>query len=267
MTLTHSVSSDVKNLHFHFITSERLKLTKLPTSRPPISLGAKTAPHSIQANFLSVSDPPQKNLVRVASNFFASVTGMINKEKKNTPKAPSTFLRSKDLPPIENNMVLYGKRINNYEIWYKRFYNTYLKGFVKKNLKKNATKKKLHICKKIKKKLHICKNLKKVVFFGFFFATGLVFDRFLASRSRFFEKVNGLGVFGDMPRDKVDWFNYMLNITDPPTRQPVNPPTREINGLGSGYDIGLAGRPANPRNKYGLGWKKKKLTRNEDMDK
>ncbi|KAL4584359.1 hypothetical protein LXL04_008958 [Taraxacum kok-saghyz] len=29
-----------------------------------------------------------------------------------------------------------------------------------------------------------------------------------------------------------------------------DPPTREINGLGSGYDIGLAGRPANPRNKY-----------------
>ncbi|KAL4555991.1 hypothetical protein LXL04_038626 [Taraxacum kok-saghyz] len=34
-------------------------------------------------------------------------------------------------------------------------------------------------------------------FFGnFFFATGLIFERFLAPRSRFFEKVNGLGVLG-----------------------------------------------------------------------
>ncbi|KAL4561658.1 hypothetical protein LXL04_033828 [Taraxacum kok-saghyz] len=31
---------------------------------------------------------------------------------------------------------------------------------------------------------------KKIVFFGFCFATGLVFERFLAPRSRFFEKVN-----------------------------------------------------------------------------
>ncbi|KAL4578933.1 hypothetical protein LXL04_015065 [Taraxacum kok-saghyz] len=33
-------------------------------------------------------------------------------------------------------------------------------------------------------------------FFGIFFATGLVFERFLAIRSRFFEKVNGLRVLG-----------------------------------------------------------------------
>ncbi|KAL4563505.1 hypothetical protein LXL04_027548 [Taraxacum kok-saghyz] len=38
---------------------------------------------------------------------------------------------------------------------------------------------------------------KKSRFFGnFFFATGLIFERFLAPRSRFFEKVNGLGVLG-----------------------------------------------------------------------
>ncbi|KAL4585035.1 hypothetical protein LXL04_009648 [Taraxacum kok-saghyz] len=37
---------------------------------------------------------------------------------------------------------------------------------------------------------------KKSCFFGFFFATGLVFERFLAPRSRFFEKVNSLGVLG-----------------------------------------------------------------------
>ncbi|KAL4584553.1 hypothetical protein LXL04_009156 [Taraxacum kok-saghyz] len=37
---------------------------------------------------------------------------------------------------------------------------------------------------------------KKVVFSEFFFATGLIFERFLAPRSRFFEKVNGLGVLG-----------------------------------------------------------------------
>ncbi|KAL4584661.1 hypothetical protein LXL04_009267 [Taraxacum kok-saghyz] len=64
-------------------------------------------------------------------------------------------------------------------------YNTYLKGFVKKNLKKNA-----------KKKLHINKNKKKLFFRKFFFAIGLVFERFLAPRSRFLEKVNGLGVLG-----------------------------------------------------------------------
>ncbi|KAL4576981.1 hypothetical protein LXL04_013082 [Taraxacum kok-saghyz] len=50
---------------------------------------------------------------------------------------------------------------------------------------------------KIKKKLHICKNLKKKSLFRkCFFATGLVIERFLASRSRFFEKVNGFGVLG-----------------------------------------------------------------------
>ncbi|KAL4590231.1 hypothetical protein LXL04_003157 [Taraxacum kok-saghyz] len=38
---------------------------------------------------------------------------------------------------------------------------------------------------------------KKIVFSEIFFATGLVFERFLAPRSRFFEKVNGLGVLGE----------------------------------------------------------------------
>ncbi|KAL4569144.1 hypothetical protein LXL04_024775 [Taraxacum kok-saghyz] len=37
---------------------------------------------------------------------------------------------------------------------------------------------------------------KKSFFRKFFFATGLIFERFLAPRSRFFEKVNGLGVLG-----------------------------------------------------------------------
>ncbi|KAL4562953.1 hypothetical protein LXL04_026984 [Taraxacum kok-saghyz] len=37
---------------------------------------------------------------------------------------------------------------------------------------------------------------KKSFFRNFFFATGLIFERFLAPRSRFFEKVNGLGVLG-----------------------------------------------------------------------
>ncbi|KAL4575669.1 hypothetical protein LXL04_022520 [Taraxacum kok-saghyz] len=61
-------------------------------------------------------------------------------------------------------------------------YNTYLKRFVKKNLKKNAKKKFL--------------EKKKSFFRKKFFATGLIFERFLAPRSRFFEKVNGLGVLG-----------------------------------------------------------------------
>ncbi|KAL4590714.1 hypothetical protein LXL04_003655 [Taraxacum kok-saghyz] len=45
---------------------------------------------------------------------------------------------------------------------------------------------------------------KKVVFSGNFFATGLVFDGFLAPRSRFFEKVNGLGVLGS--REYLSFF-------------------------------------------------------------
>ncbi|KAL4562450.1 hypothetical protein LXL04_034655 [Taraxacum kok-saghyz] len=64
-------------------------------------------------------------------------------------------------------------------------YNTHLKGFVKKNLKKNA-KKKLHICTKIKKKkLHICKT------------NCNHYERFGESRSRFFERNNGLGDIGN----------------------------------------------------------------------
>ncbi|KAL4575903.1 hypothetical protein LXL04_011990 [Taraxacum kok-saghyz] len=152
-------------------------------------------------------------------------------------------------------------------------YNTYLKRFVKKNLKKNA-KKKLHICTKNKKKLHICKRFrsrffernnglgdignwgssrcwdllrthifprtrelpqfpispkplflsknrlrdspkrsykkiqKNFVFLSlffrkFFFATGLKFERFLAPQSRFFEKVNGLGVLGSFENSYI----------------------------------------------------------------
>ncbi|KAL4570476.1 hypothetical protein LXL04_026131 [Taraxacum kok-saghyz] len=56
-----------------------------------------------------------------------------------------------------------------------------------------------------KKKLPICKVFeKKILFFRkFFFATGLKFERFLAPRSRFFEKVNGLGVLGELPNYKL----------------------------------------------------------------
>ncbi|KAL4579300.1 hypothetical protein LXL04_015441 [Taraxacum kok-saghyz] len=45
--------------------------------------------------------------------------------------------------------------------------------------------------------LHICKVFEKKSFFRkLFFVTGFVFERFLAPRSRSFEKVNGLGVLG-----------------------------------------------------------------------
>ncbi|KAL4578685.1 hypothetical protein LXL04_014814 [Taraxacum kok-saghyz] len=40
------------------------------------------------------------------------------------------------------------------------------------------------------------KNKNRFSEFFFFFAIGLIFERFLAPRSRFFEKVNGLGVIG-----------------------------------------------------------------------
>ncbi|KAL4566029.1 hypothetical protein LXL04_030138 [Taraxacum kok-saghyz] len=63
----------------------------------------------------------------------------------------------------------------------------------------------VHICKK--KSLHICKvfGKKKVVFSEFFFATGLIFERFLAPRSRFFEKVNGLCKLRCFPPVALAW--------------------------------------------------------------
>ncbi|KAL4574855.1 hypothetical protein LXL04_021695 [Taraxacum kok-saghyz] len=63
--------------------------------------------------------------------------------------------------------------------------------FLSKNRLRNPPKRKKKFCTYanfLKKK--------KSFFRKFFFATGLVFERFLAPRSRFFEKVNGLGVLG-----------------------------------------------------------------------
>ncbi|KAL4573432.1 hypothetical protein LXL04_020237 [Taraxacum kok-saghyz] len=75
--------------------------------------------------------------------------------------------------------------------------------FLSKNRLRNPPKPVLKQNKKLctyapKKSLHICKvfGKKKSFFRKFFFATGLIFERFLAPRSRFFEKVNGLGVLG-----------------------------------------------------------------------
>ncbi|KAL4555380.1 hypothetical protein LXL04_037998 [Taraxacum kok-saghyz] len=58
----------------------------------------------------------------------------------------------------------------------------------------------MHICKFF---FQICKVFEKIksFFSEIFFATGLVFERFLAPRSRFFEKVNGLGVFDRAKHD------------------------------------------------------------------
>ncbi|KAL4587065.1 hypothetical protein LXL04_011715 [Taraxacum kok-saghyz] len=79
-------------------------------------------------------------------------------------------------------------------------YNTHLKGFVKKNLKKNA-KKKLHICTKIKKKSCTYAKVKKISFFrNFFSANCNHYERFGGSRSRFFERNNGLGDIGNWGR-------------------------------------------------------------------
>ncbi|KAL4565857.1 hypothetical protein LXL04_029963 [Taraxacum kok-saghyz] len=69
--------------------------------------------------------------------------------------------------------------------------------FLSKNRLRNPPKPVLKQNKKLctyaqKKNLHICKSF----FRKFFFATGLIFERFLAPRSRFFGKVNGLGVLG-----------------------------------------------------------------------
>ncbi|KAL4569081.1 hypothetical protein LXL04_024708 [Taraxacum kok-saghyz] len=69
--------------------------------------------------------------------------------------------------------------------------------FLSKNRLRNPPKPVLKQNKKLctyaqKKSLHICKSFfrKKI------FATGHIFERFLAPRSRFIEKVNGLGVLG-----------------------------------------------------------------------
>ncbi|KAL4567431.1 hypothetical protein LXL04_023015 [Taraxacum kok-saghyz] len=75
--------------------------------------------------------------------------------------------------------------------------------FLSKNRLRNPPKPVLKQNKKLctyahKKSLHICKvfGKKKSFFRKKNFATGLIFERFLAPRSRFFEKVNGLGVLG-----------------------------------------------------------------------
>ncbi|KAL4574217.1 hypothetical protein LXL04_021043 [Taraxacum kok-saghyz] len=101
-------------------------------------------------------------------------------------------------------------------------YNTYLKGFVKKNLKKNA-KKKLHICKNKKKVAHMQK-LKKISFFSKFFSANFNDSkRFEESRSRFFERNNGLGDIGNWgssraldPAKRMDvvWGETAGNFTD-----------------------------------------------------
>ncbi|KAL4573128.1 hypothetical protein LXL04_019923 [Taraxacum kok-saghyz] len=59
--------------------------------------------------------------------------------------------------------------------------------------------------------MHICKvfGKKKSFFRKFFFATGLIFERFLAPRSRFFEKVNGLGVLGT---NATSWIESDLQL-------------------------------------------------------
>ncbi|KAL4562282.1 hypothetical protein LXL04_034482 [Taraxacum kok-saghyz] len=48
---------------------------------------------------------------------------------------------------------------------------------------------------------------KKSFFRKFFFVTGLIFERFLAPRSRFFEKVNGLGVLGFILKQPLPFSN------------------------------------------------------------
>ncbi|KAL4566138.1 hypothetical protein LXL04_030248 [Taraxacum kok-saghyz] len=69
------------------------------------------------------------------------------------------------------------------------FYNTYLNGFVEKNLKKKLKKKKSCTYSKNKKKVVHMQKLKKKLFFrNFFFATGLIFYRCLAPRIGFFRK-------------------------------------------------------------------------------
>ncbi|KAL4555700.1 hypothetical protein LXL04_038328 [Taraxacum kok-saghyz] len=93
-------------------------------------------------------------------------------------------------------------------------YSTYLKGLVKKNLKENAKKKKLHICTKIKKKLHICKSLKKISFFRNFFSANCThFKRFGGSRSRFFERNNGLGDIGNWGSSRTIDTDSTLHFT------------------------------------------------------
>ncbi|KAL4576046.1 hypothetical protein LXL04_012134 [Taraxacum kok-saghyz] len=82
-------------------------------------------------------------------------------------------------------------------------YNTYLKGFVKTNLKKNAKKKKVAHMEK-KKFVALVFSEKKV------FATELVFERFLAFRSRFFKKVNLGTCEYEMINCKAEYENLII---------------------------------------------------------
>ena len=81
------------------------------------------------------------------------------------------------------------------KFFYTSLYNTYLKGFVKKNLKKNAKKKKVAYIQKLKKKISF--------FSKFFIANFNDSKRFEESRSRFFERNNGLGDIGNWGSSRV----------------------------------------------------------------
>ncbi|KAL4562373.1 hypothetical protein LXL04_034575 [Taraxacum kok-saghyz] len=61
---------------------------------------------------------------------------------------------------------------------------------------------------------------KKSFFWQNIFATGLVFERFLASRSRFFEKVNGLGITGGVSAESRSFENSYIP-ENPRTLKPL----------------------------------------------
>ncbi|KAL4568897.1 hypothetical protein LXL04_024514 [Taraxacum kok-saghyz] len=78
--------------------------------------------------------------------------------------------------------------------------------------------------KKRKKENCTYAKIKKIVFSENFFATGLVFERFLSSQSRFFEKVNGLGVLGldQIGRINLVGRRYKILISSPTTLHSYN---------------------------------------------
>ncbi|KAL4584236.1 hypothetical protein LXL04_008830 [Taraxacum kok-saghyz] len=101
-------------------------------------------------------------------------------------------------------------------------YNTYLKGFVKKNLKKNAKKKKkIAYMQKLKKKVAHMQKLKKNPNFN-------DSKRFEESRSRFFERNNGLGDIGNWGSSRVSAKPQLQHIQDKGYKGKINSRSRVV---------------------------------------
>ncbi|KAL4555430.1 hypothetical protein LXL04_038049 [Taraxacum kok-saghyz] len=193
------IPENPRSLSISYISQTVISFKK-PTSEP-----SKT--------YLSVFETKQKN-VHICKKQFLHICKVF--EKKNLlgtfenpyiPENPRT-------PPISY--------ISQTVIPFKKPTSGLFKMYLKQNLK-------TYTYARIFFFLHICKlfEKKKLFFRNFFFATGLVFERFLAPLSRFFEKVNGLGVLGflgiyEFSKDPNDAIRFSGTVRPVEPVEPLN---------------------------------------------